>query len=210
MGLIQVNATNGVWSRLSEEGPFLHVWSGRIDGRSGPRILVDVLTRYGFPLTTGDIHYGRYGKPESGKTGKIRFNLTNDGDSFALAVTDLGDIGVDLQGSIDIEKRKRALDAVFTPDESEALIRNPGRFPASVYWAVKEALVKQEGSSIWFGIRLRVVDRLGRNTEGRWIELENRYVYASFRMGKGFALAVPDGEEPPEPVFLQDVTIAGT
>ncbi len=210
MMLVQVNDNNGIRSRLSDKYPFLHVWNGQIEGRPGPRILIDVLTRYGFHMTIEDIHFGRFGKPESTKTGKICFNLSNDGDSFALAVTNLGDIGVDMQGPIDTGMRRRALDAVFTPEELEVLARDSDRFPVSVYWAVKEALVKQEGSSIWFGILLRVVDKLGRNAEGCWIELENRYVYASLRMGGGFALAVPDGVEPPEPVFLQDMTNTGT
>ena len=204
MGLAQVNATKGIWSRLSDKDSFLHVWSGIIDGRSSLNIIVDVLTHYDLPITTGDIRIGRYGKPESGKTGKIRFNLTTDGDTFVLAVTDHGDIGVDLQGPIDVVKRKEALDAVFSPEELESLARDSERFPESVYWAVKEALVKQEGSSIWFGICLRVVDRLNRDDEEHWIALENRFVYASLRMGKGFALAVPGGNEPPEPVFLYE------
>jgi hypothetical protein len=204
MGLLKVNATKGVRSNLSENAPFIHIWSGQIKRRSTPDIIADILARYDIPLTTDDFRFGHFGKPEAANSGSVSFNLTNDRDLFALAVTDFGDIGVDLQEAIDSESRSHALEEVFSPEELELLTSGPDRFNVSVYWAVKEALVKQEGSSIWFGMNLRVVDRLGRNSRGRWIELENRYVYASDWMGMGFALAVPGGQLPPEPIFMNE------
>ena len=201
MGIIKVNASKGVRSNLPENGRFIHIWSGQIKRRSTPDIIADILARYDIPITTDDFSFGHFGKPEAANTGSISFNLTNDRDLYALAVTDCGDIGVDLQETIDSESRSHALEEVFSPEELELLTSGPDRFNVSVYWAVKEALVKQEGSSIWFGMSLRVVDRLDRNSQGRWIELENRYVYASDWMGMGFALAVPGGQLPPEPIF---------
>jgi len=204
MGLIKVNATKSVRSNLTENAPFIHVWSGQIKRRSTPDIIADILTRYDIPVATDNFRYGRYGKPEAGITGRISFNLTNDRDLFAFAVTDCGDIGIDLQETIDRESRIHALEEVFLPEELELLISGQNLFNVSVYWAVKEALVKQEGSSIWFGMNLRVVDRLDRNSRGRWIELENRYVYVSDWNGMGFALAVPGGQLPPGPIFMNE------
>ncbi len=203
MELIKVKATLADTSSLQENYRFVHVWNGQIAGKSSIDIILGILTHYGLLMEAGDIGFGHFGKPESQRTGNIRFNLSNDKELFALAVTNCGDIGVDLQEPIDSETKKDAMKAVFTAVELETMNQDSSRFPVSVYWAVKEALVKQEGSSIWFGNKLKIADKIAAYDGKHWISVENRWIYASLRGDRGFALALTgDQSPPPVPEFM--------
>ncbi|MFL1425959.1 4'-phosphopantetheinyl transferase family protein [Acinetobacter baumannii] len=93
------------------------------------------------------------GKPfvQGGKT--IYFNLSHSGDVIVLAVTEKGEIGVDVERT-NHEFEWRRVDSVLAPSEIEWIQQNEWTNPTSVYqrffqiWTLKESYIKCTGEGM--------------------------------------------------------------
>lgn len=193
--------------------PFVDIWfcngSNAEKGESLGALRI-VLENYGLRVSGDDFRIGKYGKPDLPGKSTLFFNTSTDGEQTVVAVTDAGEVGVDLQSAFDPETHRGAMETVFTPGERMIFRDGDNLFPVAVYWAVKEALVKQEGSSIFFGDRYEVADGVEKRYPGRWCRLGGHRVYFGLweytGSARALALALPGTDaEPPAPRFIRHI-----
>lgn len=99
-----------------------------------------------------DIVYGEQGKPMFPATTPLWFNLSHSGDEIALLLSDIGEVGCDIE-ALRPRKRWPALaEAVFSSGERAEIAAAPDDRQLAAFWQVwtrKEAIVKQRGGSAW-------------------------------------------------------------
>jgi len=110
----------------------------------------------GAPPAAVPIILGLHGKPElarAARAGSLRFSVAHCDDLLLVAVTRLGDVGVDVERIREIERWARVADRVFGPTDRAALgheIAN-GDDPSEVFfrfWCRGEAELKAIGCGI--------------------------------------------------------------
>lgn len=93
------------------------------------------------------------GKPFVQSSKAVYFNLTHSADVIILAVTEEGEIGVDIE-QVDREFEWRRVDSVLAPIEIEWIKQNELTDPFNVYqrffqiWTLKEAYIKCTGEGM--------------------------------------------------------------
>jgi 4'-phosphopantetheinyl transferase len=129
----------------------------------------------GLPAATVPIQLGLHGKPALSHgvhAGGLRFSVAHCEELLLIAVTRLGDVGVDVERVRPIERWARVADRVFGPGDRAALGREvaAGEDPSAVffrYWCRGEAELKAIGCGItglgahrdgWHPAGLRVVE----------------------------------------------------
>ncbi len=110
----------------------------------------------GAPPAAVPLQLGLYGKPalaRSAQSGGLRFSVAHCDELLLVAVTRLGDVGVDVERVRDIERWARVADRVFGPVDRAALGREiaNGDDPSAVFfrfWCRGEAELKAIGCGI--------------------------------------------------------------
>lgn len=129
----------------------------------------------GLPPATVPIQLGLHGKPALSHgvhAGGLRFSVAHGEELLLVAVTRLGEVGVDVERVRPIERWARVADRVFGPGDRAALGREvaSGEEPSAVffrYWCRGEAELKAIGCGItglgahrdgWHPAGLKVVE----------------------------------------------------
>lgn len=110
----------------------------------------------GAPAAAVPIILGLHGKPalaRAAQAGALRFSVAHCDDLLLVAVTRLGDVGVDVERVREIERWARVADRVFGPSDRAALGREiaNGDDPSAVFfrfWCRGEAELKAIGCGI--------------------------------------------------------------
>lgn len=119
-----------------------------------------VLAEYlGVPPTEVRWSVGPWGKPGLNHSrSAIRFNLSHAGDFALLAVSEVADVGVDIECRLPRSGAQALADRFFTPADRALLTAAADRQDA-VYlrlWTRKEACVKAAGGRLFDGLALPV------------------------------------------------------
>lgn len=86
---------------------------------------------------------------------KIRFSISHSKGLVACAVSDCGDVGIDIEASrVDYAQAKRISQRFLSPDEAKQIEEDPQRF--NILWSITEARVKYLGISMADYIKNRV------------------------------------------------------
>ncbi|HTK47521.1 MAG TPA: 4'-phosphopantetheinyl transferase superfamily protein [Gemmatimonadaceae bacterium] len=129
----------------------------------------------GLPAATVPIQIGLHGKPALSHgvhAGGLRFSVAHCEELLLVAVTRIGDVGIDVERVRPIERWARVADRVFAPAERAALGREveSGEEPSAVFfrhWCRGEAELKAIGCGIsglgahrdgWHPAGLKVVE----------------------------------------------------
>lgn len=123
-------------------------------GRLRLREMLGVLL--GAPPAAVPIQLGLHGKPalaRAAQAGGLRFSVAHCDDLLLVAVTRLGDVGVDVERIREIERWARVADRVFGPSDRAALGRDiaNGDDPSAAFfrfWCRGEAELKAIGCGI--------------------------------------------------------------
>jgi 4'-phosphopantetheinyl transferase len=110
----------------------------------------------GVPAAAVPITLGLHGKPalaRAAQAGSLRFSVAHCDELLLVAVTRLGDVGVDVERIREIERWSRVADRVFGPTERAAIGREiaNGDDPSAVFfrfWCRGEAELKAIGCGI--------------------------------------------------------------
>jgi 4'-phosphopantetheinyl transferase len=101
------------------------------------------------PHTIG-FRYGPYGKPEL-TAGELQFNLSHSGPQMLVAVTRIGDVGVDLELDTTDMAREQIAEQFFSPAEVATLRGLPTACQPRAFlacWTRKEAFIKARGDGL--------------------------------------------------------------
>jgi 4'-phosphopantetheinyl transferase len=100
--------------------------------------------------------YGRHGKPALA-SGSLCFNTSHSGDYAAFAITQSGDIGVDIeQVRGDMTRREEIARRHFASSEYEELLAVPESERTRAFfelWTRKEAFIKARGDGLFSGLQ---------------------------------------------------------
>ncbi|MGT2551889.1 4'-phosphopantetheinyl transferase family protein [Acinetobacter geminorum] len=119
------------------------------------RVLVKTVLADKLGISPHEVNIQLYpnGKPFVQSSKAVYFNLTHSADVIILAVTEEGEIGVDIE-QVDREFEWRRVDSVLAPIEIEWIKKNELTDPFNVYqrffqiWTLKEAYIKCTGEGM--------------------------------------------------------------
>ena len=98
-----------------------------------------------------DILVTSEGKPYLSQKRQLYFNLSHSGDRYALAITNMGEIGVDVEQIKQRRNLGRLAEAIFTDREQrlyQALSNTKKSESFYRSWALKEATLKAHGAGL--------------------------------------------------------------
>jgi len=117
----------------------------------GRLLLINGLEQMNYKFDESDIKYTTYNKPYL-ESNKAYFNISHSGEIVVCAITELGDIGIDIEkiGSIDISD----FQSQMTDNEWNEIIGAEDSHNSFYrYWSEKEAVIKAHGQGL--GIPLK-------------------------------------------------------
>jgi 4'-phosphopantetheinyl transferase len=94
--------------------------------------------------------YGQYGKPEL-TASELQFNLSHSGPQMLVAVTRIGDVGVDIELDTTDMAREQIAERFFSPAEVATLRGLPAACQPRAFlacWTRKEAFIKARGDGL--------------------------------------------------------------
>ncbi|MDR0904635.1 MAG: 4'-phosphopantetheinyl transferase superfamily protein [Oscillospiraceae bacterium] len=106
--------------------------------------------------------YGKRGKPFLVAPSNVWFNLSHSGDWAICAISDVGEIGVDIQKVT--PAKTRVAERVFTAEQNAKLRTVSGAERDELfceYWVLREAAIKAIGGSVFDSVdvsRARLID----------------------------------------------------
>ncbi|MDR3103407.1 MAG: 4'-phosphopantetheinyl transferase AcpT [Yokenella regensburgei] len=92
------------------------------------------------------------GKPAFAGTPRLWFNLSHSGDDIALAISDEGEIGCDIEVVRPRKNWQGVAEAVFSDGERQQLTDAPEPERLNLFWQIwtrKEAILKQAAGQVW-------------------------------------------------------------
>lgn len=121
---------------------------------AGRALLTDAL----FPMPLPPICHRENGKPAFPPDIPLWFNLSHSGDDIALAISDEGSIGCDIEVIRPRNNWRGIADAVFSDGERQQLTDAPQAEQLITFWRIwtgKEAILKQSAGQLW---RIAAID----------------------------------------------------
>ncbi|MCC9607072.1 4'-phosphopantetheinyl transferase superfamily protein [Blastopirellula sp. JC733] len=103
------------------------------------------------PATQLSLTAGKYGKPLVEHQDSLWFNVSHSGDLAVLAVSTIGEVGVDIEQVREIRGLPRMIDRCLAPCERPEVLRLPSAEQNRQflrYWTHKEAYLKTFGVGI--------------------------------------------------------------
>ncbi|EAA9929162.1 4'-phosphopantetheinyl transferase AcpT [Salmonella enterica] len=105
-----------------------------------------------FPSPLPELTIRQNGKPSfAGELG-LWFNLSHSGDDIALAISDEGEVGCDIEVIRPRKNWRNVAVAVFSVAERQQLADTPEPEQLSAFWQIwtrKEAMLKQAAGQVW-------------------------------------------------------------
>lgn len=101
------------------------------------------------------IRTGEHGKPFVDNEGELFFNLSHTGNKFAIAVSNCGDVGIDLEQYRDRSNLQGLVEKCFSDHEQhywQDLSKQQKVIMFYRFWVRKEAFVKAVGRGIALGL----------------------------------------------------------
>jgi 4'-phosphopantetheinyl transferase len=108
--------------------------------------------------------YGATGKPLLAElqSGELEFNLSHSGELAAIAVTNSGPVGVDLEWLREVQHRRTLSEKVYSPTELAEFESGISSREFLELWTTKEAVLKFTGEGIASDLTQRTVGRACR------------------------------------------------
>lgn len=130
---------------------------------SQSRFALKSLLRQKTSLALVDIQFDKIGEGKPVLSGtKIDFNLSHSGECFALALSEKGQIGVDIEKKHTPQHLTRIAAKFFSPSETALIAQEPNsRKQAEVFskfWSGKEALIKAVGGGVFKNVHEVTID----------------------------------------------------
>ena len=122
---------------------------GKSQSDTAKELLYDALVRDFRYNKEPAFTYGKYGKPYLEPSAGIWFNLSHSGDFAICAVSDEGELGVDIQKIV--PARMNVAKRVFTAEQCAALETVQGTARDELFcelWVLREAAIKARGGSV--------------------------------------------------------------
>ncbi len=134
--------------------------------------------------------YGETGKPLLAKPweGKLEFNLSHSGELAAIAVTNTGPVGVDLERLRVVQHMSTLSEKVFSPTERAQLGSEISPHEFLELWTTKEAVLKFTGEGIASDLSQRTVGRA--TTDPRKLASPSNCWVTSFVCPEGYVGAI--------------------
>ena len=146
-----------------------------------PLAVTDFLKEIGLK---GEIQKGPFGKPSLPGSGYY-FNKSDSGSCTAFALSDEGEIGLDLQMVLPYKERyDRLAERFFRPEERSLLLSLEGQARADFFfrlWTVKESYIKFTGRGLGEGLDTFAADL----SAGRILPGKEGGPFAVFRILEG-------------------------
>jgi 4'-phosphopantetheinyl transferase len=153
-------------------------WQDRHASLLGKLLLIKGLNDFGYSnLDLNSITYNQYGRPLLSEN--IDFNISHSGNYVMCALSDEGNIGVDIEEikAIDVTQFKK-----FITSDELALIQNSENSLTEFYelWAKKEAVMKAEGRGLSIPLKdIKIENNIALSPYGTWhlhkIEIDPGY-----------------------------------
>lgn len=146
------------------------------------------------------------GKPQLEHAG-YHFNISHSGSLLALAVSNQGSVGIDIEGrQLSSVQIQRLAKRYFNADEQAWLAQHSSVSHFLQLWTIKEAVVKAAGT----GLANQVQQVLWQPPQAHAALLQQHYRLYQYQVAQSWLTLAVDGEPQlaPEAIFLSDLPLA--